>query len=377
MVVAVVLPSHESRSAQNRDVAEATLYFPEEKDLGTEIQDIPIILVYNNDHHYSGTRNICNDFKDGIDKLTGLLKDCRLLGDKLGQLVEDGMVKKVVGKVSETCMNFHYELDKMIQTALEVNLQEALEPSKKRSRRDSGGGATPRKARLNRQGGTKWTTLTCHCGVVKKTEESLTDHVKRRHANNHWHCVFEGCTPLFKSVYNYSLKKHVQNKHYKEYYFHCKYCNYGTDEAHLLENHTGNVHKLGVSLPCVNFGCQKMFNSQVSRDRHMKYCGVKKTLNCGDCKRVYKRESNLRKHIDLIHAKLGNLYLCNLCQHTYQSSTTYKAHYKNAQCYPVENAPKDIEEDEDGEEIEPTGGEVEQGANAGPVPPQLPEHMQE
>ena len=35
----------------------------------------------------------------------------------------------------------------------------------------------------------------------------------------------------------------------------------------------------------------------------MKYCGVKKTLNCTHCKRVYKRESNLKKHMDLIHEK--------------------------------------------------------------------------
>ena len=56
-----------------------------------------------------------------------------------------------------------------------------------------------------------------HYGVVKKTPEDLNDHVKRRPANNHWHCVFQNCTPQFKSVYNYSLKKHVQNKQYKEY----------------------------------------------------------------------------------------------------------------------------------------------------------------
>ena len=74
-----------------------------------------------------------------------------------------------------------------------MNLEEALEPSKKKSRRDSGspgpsGGG--RKKRLNREGATKFTTLTCHCSVTKKKQEDLDDHVKRRHANNHWHCVF-------------------------------------------------------------------------------------------------------------------------------------------------------------------------------------------
>ena len=87
MVIAVVIPSHESRSATNRDVAEANLYFPE----GTEIEDIPILLVYNNDHHYVvlvynnghhyvGTRSIKKNFKDGIDSLSEMLRDCRILG---------------------------------------------------------------------------------------------------------------------------------------------------------------------------------------------------------------------------------------------------------------------------------------------------------
>ena len=47
MVVAVVLPSLESKSATNRDIDEASLYFPEEEDLGTEVADISIVLVYN------------------------------------------------------------------------------------------------------------------------------------------------------------------------------------------------------------------------------------------------------------------------------------------------------------------------------------------
>ena len=73
----------------------------------------------------------------------------------------------------------------------------------------------------------------------------------------------------------------------------------------------GNVHKLGVSLPCVNLGCQKMFNSSVSRDRHMKYCGVKKI-----------------SIVEIIKGFTKGLpILRNL------------AHYKNNQCYPNEDAP--------------------------------------
>ena len=350
MVIAVVIPSHETRSATNRDVAEASLYFPEGGDIGTEIEDIPIILVYNNDHHYVGTRSIKKNFKDGIDSLSELLRDCRILGDSLSVLVSDLSCKKLISKVSETCMGFHYEIDKMIQTALEVeHLQEAIEPSKKRVRKDSGSGT---KKRLTREGTTKFDALTCHCGVQKTSQEDLDSHIDRRHGGKtgtHWHCIWKDCPTSFKSVYNYSLKKHVQNQHYKEFYLHCKYCEYGTDEQHLLENHMGRSHKLGVSVPCTKLGCSKMFSSTVSRDRHQKYCGVDKDIKCQYCKRKYKREANLKKHDLVVHQKIGTTYLCNLCQKTYQSKTTYSAHYRNSQCYPVEGAPADVEEDDEGE----------------------------
>ena len=365
MVVAVVIPSFDTRTASNRDVAEANLYFPEGEDIGTEVEDIPIVLVYNNEHHYTGTRSIKKNFKDGIDALSGMLKDCRILGDALQNLVEDNNCKKLIAKVSETTIGFHYEIDKMVQTALEIEgLEEALEPSKKRARRDSGGGT---KKRLNREGKTCFDELTCHCGVQKQSQDALDDHIERRHKNrglNNWECIMKVCEPKrFRSVYNYALKKHVQNKHFREFYYHCKYCDYATDEAHLLENHNGGKHKLGVSLPCVNLGCSKMFNSAVSRDRHMKYCGVGKTLKCQYCKRVYKREVNLKRHDEIVHQKIGNTFYCNLCEHTYQSKTTYSAHYKNNQCYKVDGAPADVDEEEGGE----GEGEDEEGEEGGDV----------
>ena len=120
MVIAVVIQCLDTRTAANRDVAEVNLYFPEGNDIGTDIVDIPIVLVYNNDHHYVRTKSLKRNFKDGIDSLSFMFKDCRILGDTLQQLVEDANCKKLIGKVSETCMGFHYEIDKMIQTALEI-----------------------------------------------------------------------------------------------------------------------------------------------------------------------------------------------------------------------------------------------------------------
>ena len=55
-----MFPSLESKSVTNRDIDEASLYFPEEEYLGTEVADISIVLVYNSDHHYAGTCDLKN-----------------------------------------------------------------------------------------------------------------------------------------------------------------------------------------------------------------------------------------------------------------------------------------------------------------------------
>ena len=115
---------------------------------------------------------------------------------------------------------------------------------------------------------------------------------------------FYNCLQLFPY-------KHVQNKHFREFYYHCKYCNYGTDEAHLLENYISGKHKLGVRLPCVNLGCLKMFNSTVSRGRYIKYCGVAKSLKCQYCEKVYKREANLKNTMRLFTKESEQLFIAS------------------------------------------------------------------
>ena len=64
-------------------------------------------------------------------------------------------------------MTFLYDLDKMIQTSLEVDLEQALGTSTQ---------GTGRKKKLNREGTTKFTKLAYHCGVTKKTQEDLALH---------------------------------------------------------------------------------------------------------------------------------------------------------------------------------------------------------
>ena len=149
-----------------------------------------------------------------------------------------------------------------------MNLEEICHPEKKlRSEKEE-------KKRKTKTGKTSFTELTCACGVPKGDKEELKAHKEKRHCNNKWRCIIENCK--FVGVEAKRLKKHVQNQHFKEYYHFCKYCNYGTDEHHLLQNDLAREHKMGVAIPCRKLGCPKMFGSTVSRRRHEMYCSEKR-----------------------------------------------------------------------------------------------------
>ena len=62
----------------------------------------------------------------------------------------------------------------------------------------------------------------------------------------------EDCPERVQIKTGIALKKHVQNQHFKEYYYWCQYCDYGSDELHLIEK-----HKAGVILPCKKLPCNR------------------------------------------------------------------------------------------------------------------------
>ena len=346
MVIGVVVPSNKVPSAKNRQEDEAELHFPLDTDIGTAVSDISIIIVYNGFNHYAATKPLKTTFKDGVKELIALFCSARVLCDKLGQSAADPLVKQVFSKASENSQTAMYSVDKLIQAAHNAPEEQAAAPSKRR-RTHSGEGEKKRHAR---DGSTRWTKTMCKCGVEKHTKEELEYHIERRHADGVYNCPHEGCkmTTKFKS----SIEKHVSNQHFNEFYYWCDYCtSYQTDQKNLMENHLGSKHGYGLKIPCTKFGCNKLFSSESSRKEHMKYCQEKKKFFCTyePCTKSFMREKNLKYHIAVDHTGDKDTISCTDCKNIYKSTTSFKAHKRNNQCYILD---EDIEDEEVPEQSE-------------------------
>ena len=356
----MIQPLTFTKTAETRDVPEASIVFPYATDCGTEIKDIAFFLVYNGFDHYCGVKYPFKHFKDGCKELYNLLSQARTLGDNLAQCVKVPTVKDIMSKASEHAITSLYAVDTMMQAAPNVNLEEDESGAKKRKLDKEA------KTRKTKTGTTSFKEFTCACGVPKSDKEDLKSHRERRHSNNNWRCIIEDCK--FSSHESKRLKKHVQNIHFKEFYHFCKYCPKGCDDKHVIQNHMSRDHQLGVNIPCRKLGCQKMFGSVVSRNRHESFCGEGKKYICSQyppCKKGFKRESNFLNHVKLVHTGETAMVFCKICLKKYQTQTSYKAHLKNAQCKPreldeigedelkqIEDQLIDEEGDDDIEEVE-------------------------
>ena len=69
----MVVPNNKEASAKDRNQDEAELHFPLDTDIGTDIADIPIIVIYNGFNHYCATKNLKPTFKDGVKELVAFL----------------------------------------------------------------------------------------------------------------------------------------------------------------------------------------------------------------------------------------------------------------------------------------------------------------
>ena len=159
----------------------------------------------------------------------------------------------------------------------------------------------------------------------------MKDHEKRRHPDKFLKCIIEDCPNRIETNVKSTLRKHVQNQHFNEYYHFCSYCDYGADEQNLMENHERGKHKTGISIPCTKLGCIKMFHSTTSRDRHSKFCKEDKVYTCKQCNKKFKRVGNYLA----VHSGEFELIKCDTCLKKYQSKTAFDAHISGIRCYPT------------------------------------------
>ena len=367
MPLCVVTPLDFKRTSKARDMDEATVFFPYDKDFGLDLSDIPLFLVFNGIDHYCSVQPLKKNFKDGTRTLYELLSKARALSDTLAQSTESGIVKGIFQKASENSMASLYSVDKLMINAHQASEEEALKPAEKK-RRISGDGAASEqkkeKKRFTKSGNTAWTDFTCPCGVPKESKEDLDEHKSRRHdEGKFWKCIIEDCPKRVVTKTGVALKKHVQNQHFKEYYYWCKYCEYGSDELHLIENHEGEKHKAGVSLPCKKLGCNKAFYSKVSLERHEKYCRTEKQYKCQVCNKGFKRKDNMTHHMKVHTGEIPKMK-CTTCLKLYQSKTSFDNHIKNKQCYPTDEEEQEMIETINEGELEQLNREVEEGSKS-------------
>ena len=346
MPCAVVHPTNHTKTSTDREAEEAKVIFPNVKDTGLDLNDIPIVIVHNGLHHFVGAHYPQPTFKHGILDICQHLQQARFIADSLK--VKDEAVHGVVTTTAKTVATLAYNLERLFKPPTGYELaaaaaarEQGTQPPAKRIRHHSNDGdIIEYENAMTRDGKTSMTNLHCSCGVRKDSKKLLKEHIDRNHneeTGGVWRCAYTGCKTVCKGLNpEKALRKHVRNQHLGEWLYWCKYCtSYGKDQRHLVVNHIYRFHGLGQQLPCRNMGCQKMFPSFQSLKDHEQFCQQGKKYTCQFCTRKYKRVKNMKTHMKNMHLETGGKMLCSYCGRSYESLTAYKAHYNQNLCIKV------------------------------------------
>uniref|UniRef100_A0A1Q3F647 C2H2-type domain-containing protein n=1 Tax=Culex tarsalis TaxID=7177 RepID=A0A1Q3F647_CULTA len=114
----------------------------------------------------------------------------------------------------------------------------------------------------------------------------------------------------------------------------CEHCGRVFENKTCLASHTRAKHTKMESVPTCNI-CGKTFTARSSLERHMLLHNNEKPFACSQCDRTYRRNLDLKHHIELVHEG-KNPHFCAECAqsfHSYQSLYLHKkfTHGKNAQ----------------------------------------------
>ena len=78
-----------------------------------------------------------------------------------------------------------------------------------------------KKRRKTKYGTTSFDEFTCCCGVLESNKEELKGNEKRRHPDKFFKCIMEDYSNRIETIVKSTLRKHVQNQHFNEYYYFC------------------------------------------------------------------------------------------------------------------------------------------------------------
>ena len=91
-------------------------------------------------------------------------------------------------------------------------------------------------------------------------------------------------------------------------------------------------HGKGHMVSCTNDNCDASFSSDFKLKKHMEYCAKGKDFICGYCEKSFKREQNMKHHIQVVHTNEIEKVQCPFCTKEYQSPAAYKLHFKVGNC---------------------------------------------
>ena len=120
----MVHPTNHQKTSHDREAEEAKVFFfPNVKDTGLDLNDIPIVIVHNGLHHFVGATFPQPSFKYGILDICSHLQQARFIADSLK--VNDEAVKGVVSTTAKTTATLAYNLERLFKPPIGEELAAA------------------------------------------------------------------------------------------------------------------------------------------------------------------------------------------------------------------------------------------------------------
>ena len=158
----------------------------------------------------------------------------------------------------------------------------------------------------------------CHiCDFATNTKQRLTVHLAVHGIGDRFKC--DQCDKDF------STKSHLQVhvKAHKSLPQKCNQCGKMYATVKNLKQHIAHMHS-EKRLECDE--CAQMFSTIASLNCHKKAVHVLKSFKCDQCKYRCKINSDLKRHINIVHNVCDVLYKCELCAYQANTGSNLKNH---------------------------------------------------
>ena len=255
--------------------------------------------------------------------------------------------------------------DKIAAEEKSLILQKLDPELKKVESTENGGGhyrcqhcsyATPKRAMLARHMRTHGIYVCLRCNFICDSHDGLKDHCHQDHKERTDFKLCRKCSRYVKCE-NTSVEQHMEecqgpvpyicphcNKEFKyesslkshvirhnpdaPKRFKCEMCSYESNYKANLKKHMTNIHGDKVkNVPCVHTECDKMFYTDDSMRRHLKWHSEERPFRCDTCQKRFKTNTALKGH-EVIHDP-ARPFKCNVddCTKDFRSKKHLKNHH--------------------------------------------------